>query len=556
MTATLDTDLALTPLLAPSSDERVRAWLARYAPAEAAGLGGALLAAGVADRLGAPVVTAYAGAIGETLAFYLVIVTRDLRRRAARTSIPRTLRDLAIEFAPAELLDTFLVRPAAMYVAPLLFGSVAVGIVVGKVAADVVFYSVAIVSSELLRRRRAPDAIPSASAVTLPLALTALDDRRHPTPCLLIDLDAVTQAYLGLVDALPVDAIHYAVKCNPEPDVLGTLHRLGCRFEVASYPELEQLTGVGVAASDVLFSNPVKHPEHVRLAYESGCWRFAADSAAELLKLARYAPGSAVYVRLRTRRRRASAVPSEGKFGVDARLAADLLRTAASLGLRPYGLTFHVGSQMTRPDAWSSAIAQARAVVDDLASDGIRIEMLNIGGGFPARYSGRHINLADYGRAIERALSHLPYRPTVVAEPGRALVAEAGVLVGTVIGIATRGGSRWVHLDVGAFNGVMEALESRNTLMFPVSDDRGGPAAPCHLTGPTCDSQDTILFDTSLSRDLVEGDRVYIGTAGAYTTAYASRFNGFDIPQVRLVAQPSIQIGVLSATANAASSRA
>ena len=539
-----------------SSNGRVRTWLARYAPAEAAGLAGAVLTAGAADRLGVAVVTAYAGAIGETLAFYLVIVTRDVRRRPASTSVPRTLRDLAVEFAPAEVLDTFVVRPAAMYVAPLLLGSMAVGVIAGKIAADVVFYALAIISLELLRRQRVQGATPPAPTVTQPLTPSALDDLRYPTPCLLIDLDTVAQAYAVLADALPVDAIHYAVKCNSEPGILRTLHRLGCRFEVASSPELAELTRIGVEASDVLFSNPVKHPEHVRLAYESGCWRFAADSTAELVKLARYAPGSAVYVRLRTRHRRASGVPSEGKFGVKSQLAADLLRVAASLGLRPYGVTFHVGSQMMRPDAWPHAIAQARAVVDDVATDGIRIEMLDIGGGFPARYGGGRIDLGEYGRAIERALSHLPYRPTVVAEPGRALVAEAGVLVGTVIGIATRGGSRWVHLDVGAFNGVMEALESRNTLRFPVSDDRGGPAAPCHLTGPTCDSQDTILFDTSLSSDLAEGDRVFIGTAGAYTTAYASSFNGFDIPQVRLVAQPSIQLGVHTTTVGVASSQA
>jgi ornithine decarboxylase len=92
----------------------------------------------------------------------------------------------------------------------------------------------------------------------------------------------------------------------------------------------------------------------------------------------------------------------------------------------------------------------------------------------------------------------------------------------------------WLHLDVGAFNGVMEALETRNALRFPMSDSRRAAArSRYHVTGPSCDSQDTILFDASLSAGLVAGDRVYLGTAGAYTTAYASAFNGFDVPLTR-----------------------
>ena len=121
----------------------------------------------------------------------------------------------------------------------------------------------------------------------------------------------------------------------------------------------------------------------------------------------------------------------------------------------------------------------------------------------------------------------LPYEVRVVAEPGRALVA-------TVIGTAVRAGQRWIHLDVGAFNGLMESLDTGNRLRFPVHDSRRSPVRElCHLTGPTCDSQDTILFDVPLSVGLRAGDQVYLGCAGAYTTVYASTFNGFQVPDVR-----------------------
>jgi ornithine decarboxylase len=367
-----------------------------------------------------------------------------------------------------------------------------------------------------------------------PLGATAIDRLPWPTPYLLMDLERVERAYRTLLDALGVDALHYAVKCNPDKRVLTRLHRLGCRFEIASYPELALLRSIGVRAEDLLYSNPVKPVDHIRRASAAGCWRFAADGVAELRKLAEHAPGSGVYVRLRTGFT-SSAVPSEGKFGVDAEQAYGLLSDAAGLGLVPYGLTFHVGSQMTRPTAWAEAILEAGDLLAALETDGIRLSMLDIGGGFPARYADAVPDPYEYGAYTRQALDLLPYRPYVVAEPGRGLVADAGVLVSTVIGTATRAGRDWVHVDVGAFNGLMEALETGNTLAFPLTDSLGtAEQRAYHLTGPTCDSQDTIMFDAALSAGIGAGDRVHIRTAGAYTTAYAARFNGFEIPDVRI----------------------
>jgi ornithine decarboxylase len=323
------------------------------------------------------------------------------------------------------------------------------------------------------------------------------------------------------------------MKCNSDRPILRRLHALGASFEIASAAELADLVEMGVAPADVLFSNPVKVPEHVRAAWVAGVWRFAVDSPAELDKVVAFAPGAAVYVRLCTAAA-GSAVPSEGKFGVDASTARALLGRAATLGLRPYGITFHVGSQMTDPSAWEDAIERAGELMSALLDDGIRIALLDLGGGFPARYDTDNPDLATYAKHIRFAVdAYLPYPVELVVEPGRALVAEAGVMVATVIGVALRGGVRWAHLDVGAFNGLMEALETGNRLRYPVSDSRRSTAQiPFHLTGPTCDSQDTVLRDVALSADLAVGDRVHIHVAGAYTTGYASRFNGFDIPPV------------------------
>jgi ornithine decarboxylase len=323
------------------------------------------------------------------------------------------------------------------------------------------------------------------------------------------------------------------MKCNSDRPILRRLHALGASFEIASAAELSDLIAIGVRPADVLFSNPVKVPGHVRAARAAGVWRFAVDSVAELDKIAAHAPGSAVFVRLCTAPAD-SAVPSEGKFGVDAATARALLGRAVTLGLRPYGITFHVGSQMTDPTAWANAIERAGELMSALLGDGIRLALLDLGGGFPARYDTDNPDLQIFAKHIRVAVeAHLPYPVELVVEPGRALVAEAGVMVATVIGVARRGALRWAHLDVGAFNGLMEALETGNRLRYPVTDSRGSDlCVPFHLTGPTCDSQDTVLHDVPLSADLAVGDQVRIHVAGAYTTGYASRFNGFDIPQV------------------------
>jgi ornithine decarboxylase len=369
-----------------------------------------------------------------------------------------------------------------------------------------------------------------------PLSPQALDALRLEAPFLALDLDVVARAYAAVCRALPQIPLHYAVKCNPEPALLARLHALGAGFEVASLAELKVLAALGVDPRGVLYSNPVKPPAHIAGAHALGLDRFAADSRCELEKLADGAPGSRVYVRLDAADP-ASRVPLAGKFGVDPATAVALLAEARSLGLVAHGLTFHVGSQTLDPGAYRRAIELAGAVLRAARAQGLRLELLDIGGGLPARYMEPVPPIGAYGRAIAGALARLPYPIEVVAEPGRALVAEAGVLATTVIGIADRGGRRWVHLDVGAFNGMMESLETRRQLIFPLGWSSRGRRrlVPSAVTGPTCDSEDTMFLDVPLPDDLRPGDRLYIQSAGAYTTAYASRFNGFEIPRTHLV---------------------
>jgi len=202
--------------------------------------------------------------------------------------------------------------------------------------------------------------------MTDPLAADRLAWLPGPTPFLVLDLDRVATAYLNLAAELPGVDVHYAMKCNPDERILRRLHGLGGRFEIASAVELRAPVEIGVDPADVLYSNPVKPAAHVAEAWRAGVWRFAADGEPELAKLAEHAPGAAVYVRLRARTAATSIVASEGKFGVDPGQAYELLLTARGLGLQPYGLTFHVGSQMTQPDAWQEALDEVGALATRL----------------------------------------------------------------------------------------------------------------------------------------------------------------------------------------------
>ncbi|MDP9376212.1 MAG: type III PLP-dependent enzyme [Actinomycetota bacterium] len=362
----------------------------------------------------------------------------------------------------------------------------------------------------------------------------------HPTPYLMCDLATIRDRYARVSTAMPGIDCHYALKCNDSPEVITALAEVGSGFEVASFGELELLQRHGVAPADVLYSNPVKPASHIAAAHEAGLWRFAFDSEGELHKIATHAPGAAVYVRLRVDDS-TSVFPLSRKFGAEAHEARALLQLAKSLGLRPYGVTFHVGSQCTSPNAWRQAIAATGRLLTRLADDGIELEMINLSGGFPARYVESVPSLDLIGGTVMAALDELlPYIPEhLVAEPGRYLAAESAVLVASVLGREVRAGENWLYLDVGAYHGLMETQQSMNPWRFPLWSSRPDHISAAHepftVTGPTCDSSDTMFFGASLPTTIDVDDQLYIGSAGAYTLSYATNFNGFPPPTPRFI---------------------
>lgn len=364
-----------------------------------------------------------------------------------------------------------------------------------------------------------------------PLELALVDT---PTPFLALDVRGVRLAYDRLRTAFNDQLeVCYAVKCNPDPVVLQTLGASGANFEIASAAELDPVIAAGGDPRQVLYSNTVKPSSHIAATYASGVRLFAADSAGEITKIAANAPGAGVVVRVSVDDTH-SRFPLSSKFGAPLDDAVPLLLLASDKGLTPSGITFHVGSQCVDTTAWAKAITALAPVLGELKRHDIELELLDVGGGFPARYDRPVPPVEEIAGHTLVAIDRLPYRPRrIVCEPGRALVAESGVIAASVIGREQRYGSEWVYLDVGAYNGLMEAAQTKATWAFPLLTSRLGVSGRdmrCTVTGPTCDASDTIFFDATLPSDVGEGDRVYIGAAGAYTLCYASSFNGFPPP--------------------------
>lgn len=376
-----------------------------------------------------------------------------------------------------------------------------------------------------------------------PIRFSQLCDfaRDKPTPFLLLDPACVEARYRELRHHLPAAAVYYAVKACPHPAVLERLAQLGACFDIASRFELDQLLALDVSADRLSFGNTIKKSADIAYAYAKGVRMFASDSVDDVDKLARHAPGSRVYVRLLASGSTGAAWPLTRKFGCDPELALTLLLRARERGLDAAGVSFHVGSQQREAAAWEAAIAGARLVFDRAAAAGLTLRMLNIGGGFPARYSADDPPLSDCLQAVARQLAdHFPDLPELLIEPGRVLVAEAGAIVTEVVLVARKaaGAPRWVYVDAGLFGGLIETLHE--TIRFSVRTERAGAEEPAYLAGPTCDSLD-ILYERQpypLPLSLREGDRLYWLCTGAYSASYSAvAFNGFP-PLATYVLEP------------------
>jgi len=365
-----------------------------------------------------------------------------------------------------------------------------------------------------------------------------LRDRRErgvdEGPVLVVDLEVVRDNYNAFAKALPDTRVFYAVKANPSPEVLSLLAGLGSCFDTASVAEIEMALTAGATPDRISYGNTIKKERDIARAFELGIRLFAVDCKAEVEKIARVAPGSRVFCRILSDCVGAE-WPLSRKFGCEPGMAVDVLEHGLKLGLEPYGVSFHVGSQQRNQHAWDRALASAAAVFRECGERGMNLSMVNLGGGFPTKYLKNVPTVKTYGNAIFKALrKHFGNRiPETIIEPGRGMVGNAGIIETEVVLVSKKSEEddvRWVYLDIGKFGGLAETMDE--SIRYPIRTPRDGDAmAPCVLAGPTCDSADVLYEKTPypLPVSLEIGDRLLIEGTGAYTTTYSAvAFNGFQ----------------------------
>ena len=357
------------------------------------------------------------------------------------------------------------------------------------------------------------------------------------TPFLVVDLEVIRQKYQELTTCFPIAKVYYALKANPGAPVVNLLRELGSNFDIASIFELNRVLECGVEPSRISYGNTIKKAAHVKYAYDKGVRLFATDSKADLENIAEQAPGSKIFVRILVEGGETAEWPLSRKFGCHPDMAIDLLVRAKKLGLEPHGISFHVGSQQKDIAVWDAALSKVKYMFDWMKfEEDVTLKMINMGGGFPANYISEVNPIQIYAEEILRYLhdDHGDDLPEIILEPGRSLVGESGVLVSEVVLISRKSRTdlnRWVYLDVGLFQGLIETLGEaiKYPIYTPKMDEKTAEGTVV-LAGPTCDSAD-IMYENShyqLPLNLAVGDRLYWLTTGAYTNSYSSvEFNGF-----------------------------
>ena len=362
--------------------------------------------------------------------------------------------------------------------------------------------------------------------------------RRHGTPVVVIDHDVIRRNYAAFRKHLPKVQVYYAVKANPEPEIVSTLYRAGGSFDVASLPEFmlvyQNIKRLGARARQdfiwdkIVYANPIK-PKETLQALDKYKPLVTYDNRAELAKIRRFAPHAGLALRLRVPNT-GSMVELSSKFGCEPGEAVDLIEEAFGAGLTVEAVSFHVGSQCTNFENFVQALNMSAAVMREAASRGREIKILDIGGGFPVPYD-RHVKpLSVLARKINAEIGRLfPSDIQILAEPGRFLVATAATVVARIIGKAVRDGKTRYYIDDSVYHTFSGIIFDH--CQYHLKAFKKGPAEICSVFGQTCDGLDTISHSEQLPELEIE-DLVYSENIGAYSNASATWFNGFPPAKV------------------------
>jgi len=345
----------------------------------------------------------------------------------------------------------------------------------------------------------------------------------YDTPLLVLSLEQVERNYAFLAEQLPGIKLYYAIKANPNEGIIRKLAELGSYFDVASDGEMRFLTEIGIAPERMVYANPVKTPSGLKVAKETGIYKFTFDSESEIGKMAKAIPGGTVLLRVRVENPRAL-VDLNKKFGAHPDDVLHLLELARQQGLDVAGLCFHVGSQSASADAYIEAIKICRRLFDEAQAAGFTMHILDIGGGFPVPTITETIDITGMLQDIRESLAHNFPDTEIWAEPGRFMCGTVANLITSVIGTQHRNGSQWYFLDDGLYGTFSAVIFDHWD--FELETFKSGEQIPATFAGPSCDSLD-IMFTDKLVTPLEIGDLILVPNCGAYTSASATVFNGF-----------------------------
>jgi len=357
--------------------------------------------------------------------------------------------------------------------------------------------------------------------------------KKDGSPLVLISRSALKAQVARFRKALPRVTPYYAIKANSHRDILKVMVAEGTCFDVASIAEMDAVLEAGAKPSQIIFANTIKPVAALKEAGLRGVDLMTFDNECELDKIAEHAPGTRVLVRI--------SVPNVGsivelglKFGVDPADAISLLIKAYKLGLRPVGVSFHVGSQCLRSENYSEALEIAAIIARDAHLKQLPFEILDIGGGFPIMQGADEEDPFDHMASVVSSELDRLFEPhiQVIAEPGRFFAGPAGTLITRVVGKAIRENKHWYYLDDGLY-GTLSA-QVFDHAKFEYKTTREGRTRLCALAGPTCDSFDTIARSVEMP-ELDIGDIVYVERIGAYSTGSATTFNGMPMAKVVMV---------------------
>lgn len=356
----------------------------------------------------------------------------------------------------------------------------------------------------------------------------------YGTPVFVIDHKIIRRQYEALRKFLPRVGLYFAIKANPNPEIIKTLAPLNSGFDVASLHEFYSVLETvpqknkkelkSFIYDKIILANTIK-PIDTLLKIKDYNTLVTFDNLEELKKIKKHCPDAGLICRIRVANV-GSVVELSSKFGVEPGDAANLIETAFNMGLNVEGLSFHVGSQCLNIENYVNALNASAEIFKEVKKRGYKLKILNIGGGFPVPYDSNSIPFKILANKLKREINRLFSKEIeIVAEPGRFLVAESGSLVVSIIGKAKRDGKTVYYVNDGVYGTLSGVIFDHIQYHFK-SFKRGIPDL-CAVVGPTCDALDTVSTAETLP-NLEIGDMLYVENIGAYSTASATNFNGFD----------------------------